>query len=402
MERLSARVAASDARSGSAEQGRRSHVKRKPSIRGMETPSPGGETAVAEIRPGCHRSVRLTGKRALSAVFLINGGRCAVRCGCAGAPVAKRPAVRISSSQSDLPHTDQGERSGSVADFDSPTVAVQTLDSGDSSVTIGPTLAPAAAQGPPVSGRGGDLPPPSRAGGSLGLAREKLNLGTVGLPQNVIDTIQCARASSTRSLYSCKWRVFEEWCEARRVVLFQCSVRDILCFLFSKVCLRPNPAFIPKVVESAYRCPTVELKAFHPPPFGSAEESRLNTLCPVRALRVYVNRTASFRGTDQLFLSWATPHKGKPLSRQRLSHWIVEAIVLAYRCRGMQPPAGLKAHSTRSMATSWALFKGIRVEDICAAASWASPHTFVRFYRLDVSSPSLAHAVLESGASGTG
>ena len=83
--------------------------------------------------------------------------------------------------------------------FDSPTVAVQTLDSGDSSVTIGPTLVPAAAQGPPVSGRGGDLPPPSRAGGSLGLARERLNLGTVGLPQNVIDTIQCARASSTRS-----------------------------------------------------------------------------------------------------------------------------------------------------------------------------------------------------------
>ena len=230
VERLSAQVAASNARSGSAEQGRRSHVKRKPSIRGMETPSPGGEPAAAEIRPGCRRSVRLAGKRALSAVFLINVGRCAVRCGCAGAPVAKRPAVRISSSQSDLPHTNQGERSGSVADFDSPTVAVQTLDSGDSSVTIGPTLAPAAAQGPPVSGRGGDLPPPSRAGGSLGLAHERLNLGTVGLPQNVIDTIQCARASSTRSLYSCKWRVFEEWCEARRVVSFQCSVRDILFF----------------------------------------------------------------------------------------------------------------------------------------------------------------------------
>ena len=35
--------------------------------------------------------------------------------------------------------------------------------------------------------------------------------------------------------------------------------------------------------------------------------------------RFNVNRTASFRGTDQLFVSWATPHKGKPLSRQRLS-----------------------------------------------------------------------------------
>ena len=170
----------------------------------------------------------------------------------------------------------------------------------------------------------------------------------------------------------------------------------------TKVCLRSNPAFVPKVVESAYRCPTVELSAFHPPPFSSAEERELNTLCPVRALHVYMSRTAEFRRDDQLFVSWATPHKGKPLSRQRLSHWIVEAISLAYRGKGLQPPQGLRAHSTRGMATSWALFRGVSVQEICAAASWATPHTFVRFYRLDVSKPSLAQAVLESNMPGSG
>ena len=82
----------------------------------------------------------------------------------------------------------------------------------------------------------------------------------------------------------------------------------------------------------------VELSAFHPPLFSSAEEQRLNTLCPVRALHVYVSRSAAFRKGDQLFVSWATPHRGKPLSHQRLSHWIVEAISLAYGCRGLQPP----------------------------------------------------------------
>ncbi|KAK0148792.1 hypothetical protein N1851_010874 [Merluccius polli] len=110
----------------------------------------------------------------------------------------------------------------------------------------------------------------------------------------------------------------------------------------SKVCLRPNPVFVPKVVESTYRCRTVELSAFHPPPFSSVEEQRLNTLCPVRALHVYVSRSAGFRNGDQLFVSWATPHRGKPLSRQRLSHWIVEAISLAYDCRGLQPPPWLE------------------------------------------------------------
>ncbi len=106
----------------------------------------------------------------------------------------------------------------------------------------------------------------------------------------------------------------------------------------TKVSFRPNPAFVPKVVDSAYRCLSTELEAFHPPPFSSPGEQRLNSLCSVWALHTYVKRTAGFRTPDQLFVSWSTPHKGKPLSRQRLSHWIIEAISLAYICKGLQPP----------------------------------------------------------------
>lgn len=31
-----------------------------------------------------------------------------------------------------------------------------------------------------------------------------------------------------------------------------------------------------------------------------------------------------------------------------------------------------------------ALFKGSSLEDICVAAGWSSPHTFIRFYGLKV------------------
>lgn len=55
---------------------------------------------------------------------------------------------------------------------------------------------------------------------------------------------------------------------------------------------------------------------------------------------------------------------------------------------------GLCAHSTRSMATSWALFQGVSIEEICVAASWAMTHTFTRFYKLDVITPTLSHTVL--------
>ncbi len=41
-------------------------------------------------------------------------------------------------------------------------------------------------------------------------------------------------------------------------------------------------------------------------------------------------------------------------------------------------------HSTRGVASSQALFRGVPLEDICVAAGWSSPRTFVKFYNLDV------------------
>lgn len=38
------------------------------------------------------------------------------------------------------------------------------------------------------------------------------------------------------------------------------------------------------------------------------------------------------------------------------------------------------------------------MSDICSAASWSSPHTFVRFYRLDSTTPSVAQSVLSAGS----
>ena len=161
-----------------------------------------------------------------------------------------------------------------------------------------------------------------------------------------------------------------------------------------RVFFRTNPVFVPKVYDRADRVRSVDLLAFHPPPFSSPEEERLHCLCPVRTLCMYVQRTRTLRKSNQLFVSCADSYKGKPISRQRLSHWVVEAIVLCYNSMNLEPPVGLRAHSTRGLSTSWALFKGISIQEICAAASWSSPHTFIRFYRLDVTEPSLAHSVL--------
>ena len=90
----------------------------------------------------------------------------------------------------------------------------------------------------------------------------------------------------------------------------------------------------------------VELRAFYPPPFTSDEMERRHNLCPVRALRVHVDRTVGSRTNNQLFVSWDPKAPGKPVSEIRLSQWIVEAIELAYSSRGLVPPVGVRAHST--------------------------------------------------------
>ncbi len=78
----------------------------------------------------------------------------------------------------------------------------------------------------------------------------------------------------------------------------------------------------------------------------------LALLCPVIALRIYVARTRSFRGSEQHFACHGGQQKGKAVSKQRLAHWIVEAVALAYQSQGEPCPLGVRAHFIRSVASS--------------------------------------------------
>ena len=132
----------------------------------------------------------------------------------------------------------------------------------------------------------------------------------------------------------------------------------------TKVVLQPRPGYIPKnPLTPGTLCPW---RRPIRPICHHREEKRLHNICPLRALKIYVERSRTLRKSDQLFVSWAP----------RL------------------PQVGLQAHSTRGMAASWALFRGVSIQAICDAASWASPMTFVRFYSLEVTVPPVAHAVL--------
>ncbi len=148
----------------------------------------------------------------------------------------------------------------------------------------------------------------------------------------------------------------------------------------SQIILRPRPGYVPKVPTTPFRDQVVSLQALPP----EEADPALALLCPVRALGHYVDRTQSFRTSDQLFVCHGDRHKGKAVSKQRMAHWIVDAITLAYQAQGVPCPFRLRAHSTRSVASSWALARGASLTDICRAAGWATPNTFARFYSLRV------------------
>ncbi len=157
----------------------------------------------------------------------------------------------------------------------------------------------------------------------------------------------------------------------------------------SKVVLKPRLGYVPKVLSTPFRAQVIMLSAFLPPMV-----SQESMFCPVRALRVYIERSASYRKSEQIFVAFCKRAKGGPVTKQIISRWLVDAITLAYSSLWLQCPIIVKTHYTRGIASSWACSSGVSISDICEAAGWSSPSTFARFYNLDV--PTLQARVLSA------
>ncbi len=145
--------------------------------------------------------------------------------------MAAHPLVHFSPIRADHSYSHQSSGEGSCSDPNSSALARETLASGYISAAVRPDVASAPPQRSPDAGVQRDLSSSPRTHGSVGLARERLNLTATGLPQRVIATIQSARASSTCCAYDGKWHAFENWCVNMGVLAFHSPVLVILTFL---------------------------------------------------------------------------------------------------------------------------------------------------------------------------
>ncbi len=147
----------------------------------------------------------------------------------------------------------------------------------------------------------------------------------------------------------------------------------------SKVVLKPRLGYVPKVLSTPFRAQVLALSVFFPPT-GSQE----SLFCSVGALRIFIEHSASYSKSEQLFVGFGNHTKGGPVTKPRIFRWLVDAITLAHSSSGLQCPIRVRAHSTRGIASSWAWSSGVSISDICEVAGWSSPSTFARFYNLDV------------------
>lgn len=70
------------------------------------------------------------------------------------------------------------------------------------------------------------------------------------------------------------------------------------------VTLRPRPGYVSKSLSTSFKAQVISLPAFSSEPLTSRDADAQSAACPVRALQIYIDHSAIFRQSDQLFVCY--------------------------------------------------------------------------------------------------
>ena len=157
---------------------------------------------------------------------------------------------------------------------------------------------------------------------------------------------------------------------------------------WSFVELRAASSFISKT-QMALKGPKCLLTCRIPSLSATLDRSMTEdrSLCPVRALRFYLERVAAWRGDrTALFVSMKKGHKGE-IAPATISSWLRKTVLECYQLA--QPDdltvTRVKAHDVRALSTSLAFHRQASFEQIIQAGRWSNHSTFTEFYLKDLS-----------------
>ena len=146
--------------------------------------------------------------------------------------------------------------------------------------------------------------------------------------------------------------------------------------------------FVAKTQDPSSLAPRFE--GFTVPALPNARKNRNGRLlCPVRAIKVYLDRTASHRRRcERLFVT--AGRSKKEIAKTTVSFWLRKTISRAYKLSGTALPVPApRAHETRGIAPSILFRKNFAVDQVLKAGTWRRHTTFTRHYLRDIAHKSL-------------
>ena len=165
---------------------------------------------------------------------------------------------------------------------------------------------------------------------------------------------------------------------AKRVGELQ-ALSSVVTFVGGDACLSYIPRFVAKSESLTRSIPrSFSVKSLSDIAAG-LDDNLL--LCPVRALRIYLDRTASLAPLrHRLFVSPRRPSRS--LSKNAVSFFLCDVISAAGASR---PEVGrVRGHDVRSVSTSVAFHRNWSVSAFLDSATWSSSSVFSSFYLRDI------------------
>ena len=148
--------------------------------------------------------------------------------------------------------------------------------------------------------------------------------------------------------------------------------------------------FVAKTQDPSSLAPRFE--GFSVPALPNARNNRNGRLlCPVRAVRCYLDRTAAHRPRCEWLFVTAGRSK-KEISKTTVSFWLRKTISRAFELSGKALPVPApRARETRSIAPSLLFLfkKNFAVDQVLKAGTWRRHTTFTRHYLRDFAHRSL-------------
>ncbi|KAL0165908.1 hypothetical protein M9458_037752, partial [Cirrhinus mrigala] len=368
---------------------------------------------------------------------------------CVGPRLAQPPPVCFSPDVFDSSNTQTSQGTTSQAPPGGPALEDSAMVPGAMSAALRSPLADPLETRPSLSGERGHLASPAQ---SMGLTPVVFEREPENLSEGVLNTISQARAPSTRHLYAFKWSVFSTWCSTRGKNPVSCDISVILSFLQELLDKGRSPSTLKVYVAAIaashasiagqsigrnnlvvrflkgsrrmnpsrpHTIPTWDLstvlRALKSSPFEPLSDADLKILTLKSALLLALVSVKRIGDLQALSISPSClefgPGDSKVILKPRHGYvpkvpstpFRAQVVTLSALPSSEGDQEALRMKSDQLFVCFGGRNKGqpcvptqqeagVSMAEICAAAGWASPSTFTRFYSLDI--PALQAGIL--------